>query len=205
MGTTITGSRDRSAAERVALRASMVILFTLLLGFVSQIPPFPIGRFGVPQTVQSLVVILSALHLGPRWGTVSMGLYLVVGALGAGVFSDGGAGPAVIFGQTGGYILGFVLSQPVIAWCVRRADGTPRGWGGVVLASLSGHAVVFAIGVPWLYLVRKFDSNPSVNALTVGEAFRHGCLIFIPGTIIKTAIAVAIARFSLPWAMRRVW
>ncbi len=205
MGTTLTGARDTAAAERVTLRASMIILFTLLLGFVSQIPPFPIGRFGVPQTMQTLVVILAALHLGPRWGTVSMGLYMVVGVLGAGVFSHGDAGPAVIIGQTGGYIVGFILSQPVIARCVRRPDGTPRGWGGVVVASLAGHAVVFAVGVPWLYLVRKLDASTSVNALTLGQAITHGCLIFIPGTIIKTAIAVVIARFSLPWAMRRVW
>lgn len=205
MATLAEGASTRTDAERLALRASLVVFFTLLLGFVAQLPPFPLGRFGVPQTMQSLVVILSALHLGPRWGTASMLLYLVVGALGAGVFSDGGAGPAVILGQTGGYIVGFVASQPVVAGIVRRPDGTPRGWGAVVLASLAGHAVVFAIGVPWLYFVRKMDASPSVNALTIGEAIRHGCLIFIPGTVVKTAIAVVIARFSLPWAMRRVW
>jgi len=205
MATTTHGIAPLAGTRQIALRASMITLFTLLLGFVSQLPPFPIGRFGVPQTMQSLVVILAALHLGPRWGTASMTLYLLVGALGAKAFSDGGAGLGVILGQTGGYILGFVASQPVIAACVRRPDGSPRGWGAVVLASLAGHAVVFTIGVPWLYITRKLDANPAISAITISEAVRHGCLIFIPGTIIKTAIAVIIARFSLPWAMRRIW
>lgn len=199
------GARSEEAGDTLALRIGMIGLFTLLLGIVSQIPPFPIRPFGVPQTMQSLVVILAALHLGPRWGAVSMVLYVVVGAIGAPVFSDGGAGPGVILGQTGGYIVGFIASQPVIARCVRRPDGSARGWGGIVLASLLGHAVVFACGVPWLYLVRRMDPSPDVNALTIGAAIYGGAVVFLPGTVIKTIIALLIARVSMPWAMRRVW
>lgn len=182
----------------------MVGLFALLAAIGAQIS-FPMWPFGVPQTLQTLVVILAALHLGPRWGTASMLLYLLVGALGAPLFSKGEAGFAVILGQTGGYLVGFVACQPVIARCVRRTDGSPRGWGGIVLASLLGHAVVFAIGVPWLYIVRKLDASPAINSITWADALFGGFVVFIPGTILKTIIAVLIARVSLPWAMKRLW
>lgn len=197
-------TRVRVASDSAALRAAMIGLFALLAGIGAQIQ-FPLPPFGVPQTLQTLVVILAALHLGPRWGSASMLLYIVVGALGAPVFSKGEAGLAVILGQTGGYIIGFVISQPVIAKCVRRSDGTPRGWAGVVLASLAGHAVVFALGVPWLYFVRKFGTDPTLEPITWTRAIYGGFVVFIPGTLLKTLIAVLIARASLPWAMKKIW
>ncbi len=204
MGKAIPTTGARASSDTAALRAAMIGLFVLLAAIGAQIS-FPMWPFGVPQTLQTLVVILAALHLGPRWGMASMLLYLVVGALGAPLFSKGESGLAVILGQTGGYLIGFVLCQPVIAWCVKQPDGSPRGWGGIVLGSLLGHAVVFAIGVPWLYLVRKLDQSPEINAITWSDALFGGLVVFLPGTVLKTIIAVLIARVSLPWAMSKLW
>lgn len=204
MGQALIETGRDEAAERLALRTALAGMFTLLTAIGAQIQ-FPMPPFGVPQTLQSLVVILAALHLGPRWGAASMLVYVLVGAVGVPVFSHGSAGPAVVLGQTGGYLLGFVVSQPVVAWCVRRRDGSPRGWGGIVLASLAGHAVVFALGVPWLYLVRRWDMDGGGEPITIAQAMYGGMVVFIPGTVLKTIIAVLIARAALPWAMRRVW
>lgn len=194
----------KAISDAAATRAALIGLFALLAAIGAQIS-FPMWPFGVPQTLQTLVVILAALHLGPRWGMASMLLYLLVGALGAPLFSKGESGLAVILGQTGGYLIGFVLCQPVIAWCVKKPDGSPRGWGGIVLASLLGHAVVFAIGVPWLYLVRRLDASPDINSITWSRALMGGFVVFLPGTFLKTLIAVVIARASLPWAMKKIW
>lgn len=204
MAKALTDTRARSSSDTAAMRAAMIGLFALLAGISAQIQ-FPMPPLGVPQTLQTLVVILAALHLGPRWGVLSMLIYVLVGAIGAPVFSKGGAGLAVILGQSGGYILGFILSQPVIARCVRRSDGSPRGWGAIVLASLAGHAVVFAIGVPWLYVVRTIGTDSALEALTWKDAIYGGFIVFIPATLLKTIIAVLIARASLPWAMRKIW
>jgi biotin transport system substrate-specific component len=187
------------------MRAFLVGFFMLLTAIAAQIK-VPMPPFGVPQTLQTLVVILAALHLGPRWGWMSMLLYVVIGLAGAPIFADGASGLAVLLGQTGGYLVGFVLSQPVIAWCVRRRDGSARGWLGIVLASVLGHLVVFAVGVPWLYVVRTIGAEHGANEpLTAWNAVYGGMVIFLPGMVIKCLIAMLIARAALPWAMKRVW
>lgn len=187
------------------MRAFLVGFFMLLTAIAAQIK-VPMPPFGVPQTLQTLVVILAALHLGPRWGWMSMVLYVVIGLAGAPIFADGASGVAVLLGQTGGYLVGFVLSQPVIAWCVRRRDGSARGWLGIVLASVLGHLVVFAVGVPWLYVVRTIGAEHGANEpLTPWNAVYGGMVIFLPGMVIKCLIAMLIARAALPWAMKRVW
>ncbi|MBX3361329.1 MAG: biotin transporter BioY [Phycisphaeraceae bacterium] len=203
-GQPLSGQLASTSLSAAHLRALLMGLYILLAAIGAQIA-FPLPPFGVPQTLQTLVVILAALHLGPRWGTCGMLAYIAIGAIGAPVFSKGEAGLGVVLGQTGGYLVGFVVCQPIIAACVRRPDGSARGWGGIVLGSLLGHAAIFAIGVPWLYLVRRFDASEAVNSLSIRDALYGGFVVFIPGTILKTLIAYLIARASLPWAMKRIW
>lgn len=182
------------AVDRVAveLRIAGVLLFTLLTSFSAQVA-VPMPPFGVPQTLQTLAVVLAALCLGPRLGIASMTLYFIMGAIGAGVFAEGNAGIRVILGQTGGYLLGFIACQPVVASLARRPRG-PLALN-LALASLAGHAVIFALGVPWLYAVRNTDP---ATAVTVREALFGGFVVFIPGTIIKTALAVLIGIYLIP-------
>ena len=183
-------------------RALAVVFFTLFMSLCAQIN-VPLPPFGVPQTLQTLAAVLCALCLGPRMGMASMGLYALIGAIGVPVFAQGNAGPATILGQTGGYILGFIACQPVVSRIVRRADGTIRGWGAMILATLAGHAVIFALGVPWLYAVRRLDAG--LEPITWARAIQGGLVVFVPGMIIKSALAVWIARLAAPWAARRLW
>ncbi len=178
-----------------ALRAAGVLLFAWFTFLGAQVA-IPLPPDGVPMTFQTLAVVLAALCLGPRLGMASMAVYLAAGIAGAAVFSGGGAGAAAIFGQTGGYLVGFLLCQPVITAIIRRRDGSIRGWGAMILAVLAGHLVIFAVGVPWLAAVRGFS---------LGRAIQGGFLPFIPGLIVKTALAVYLGRLAAPWASRRIW
>jgi biotin transport system substrate-specific component len=194
------------AESRLALRAFGVVLFPLLMGLTcqTQIWPWlaiPMKPLGVPLTLQTLWVLLCALSIGPRWGVLSMLGYLIVGALGVPLFSEGEAGLMTILGQTGGYLVGFAACQPVIGMIVRRRDGSVRGWGAMILAVLAGHAVIFLIGVPWLYVVRVLDGNP----LTVGQAVYGGFVVFIPAMLLKSGIAVIIGRWAAPMAAKKIW
>jgi biotin transport system substrate-specific component len=190
------------------LRAAGLVFFPLMTALTCQTHLWPwlavpMKPFGVPMTLQTLWVLLTALCIGPRFGTLAMLGYLVVGAIGVPVFSDGEAGVLTILGQTGGYLVGFALCQPVIASIVRRRDGSVRGWGALVLAVLAGHAVIFSIGVPWLFVVRTLDA--AASPISFGDAVYGGFVVFIPGMILKSAIAVLIGRWAVPWAARRLW
>lgn len=193
----------RSIAHARALAGALAMLFFTLLTALSAQVAIPMPPLGVPQTLHTLAVILAALCLGPRLGMASMGLYALVGAIGVPVFAGGNAGMATILGQTGGYILGFIACQPVVTSIVRRKDGSIRGWGALIAATLAGHGVIFALGVPWLYVVRNAD--PALEAITISQAVYGGFVVFIPGMLVKSALAVWIGRLAVPWAARRFW
>lgn len=156
----------------------------------------PLPPDGVPMTLQTLFVVLAALCLGPRAGVLSMVLYVAAGVVGVPMFAEESVGLGVILGQTGGYIIGFVACQAVVGPIVKDRDGHPRGWLAIVLAVLAAHAVVFAIGVPWLAIVRGF---------TLGRAIEGGLVPFLPGMVVKSVIAVLVGLAVAPWCVRRVW
>jgi biotin transport system substrate-specific component len=190
----LTRTADR-ALSRATLWGLGIPGFALLTAAGAHVN-VPLPPDGVPMTLQTLFVVLAALCLGPRAGSLSMLLYIAAGAVGVPLFAEGEVGLAVILGQTGGYIVGFVACQPVVGAIVKRPDGLPRGWLAIVVAVLSAHAVVFAFGVPWLAIVRGF---------TMARAIEGGLLPFLPGMVVKSVIAVLVGLAVAPWCVRRVW
>ncbi len=186
-------------ADLVTTRAQIWALgipgFALLTALGAYVA-IPLPPDGVPMTLQTLFVVLAALCLGPRAGSLSMLAYIAAGVVGVPLFAEESVGLEVILGQTGGYIVGFLACQPVVGMIVKGRDGLPRGWLAIVVAVLAAHAVVFAIGVPWLAIVRGF---------TLARAIDGGMVPFLPGMVIKSVIAVLVGLAVAPWCVRRVW
>lgn len=188
------GGRVRSLT-RTELRVFGVVGFVLLTWLSSQVA-VPMPPYGVPATLQTLAVFCAALCLGPVFGSVSMGLYVLLGLAGVPMFAEGSGGVGVVFGQTGGYLVSFLLVPWVIAPIVRRRDGSVRGWGAMSGSIVVASVLVFAVGVPWL----KF-----VGGIGWFDAWWHGCVVYWPLTLLKAVAAVWIGRIVSPWAARRVW
>jgi biotin transporter BioY len=74
----------------------------------------------VPVSLQTLVVLLSGMLLGPRLGAAAQTAYLMAGAAGLPVFAAG-LGVAYLFGPTGGYLLAFPAAA--LTWRIAA-----RGW-----------------------------------------------------------------------------
>ncbi len=135
------------------------------------VPPSP-----VPITGQTLAVVMAGAALGARRGMLSQLLYLCLGLF-LPIYSDGGSGTEVIFGATGGYIVGFIFAAGLMGWFAERGfDRNPlMAFAGFALAQLA----IFGIGVPWLH---------AFTELTWSEAIHNGFTIFIVGGLIKAAI-----------------
>ena len=188
--------------HRLLLRLASVPLMTLFIIICSQVA-IPTAPLGIPITLQTLGVLLCAMALGPRMGFASITLYLFMGIVGVGVFSEGQAGLAVLLGQTGGYLIGFLFCQPVAHALIKRPDGSVRGWLALFGAGIAVHMVIFFFGVPWLHWIRTIDTQS--EPLTWAESIKYGFLVFIPGMLLKSGIAAVLGAWLLPGVARRMW
>ena len=144
----------------------------------------PVGP--VPIVLQSLFIMLAGLLLGPRWGTASVGLYLLAGAFGLPVFAGGSGGLARFAGPTGGYLVGFLPAVYLIGR-ISRQNRRRAFWD--VLAMVLGTAVIYALGATWLKVWTQ---------LSFEKALATGVLPFLIGDALKIAAAVPITRALRP-------
>lgn len=118
-------------------------LFCALLAAASQlvIPLQP-----VPINLALLVVFLLALVLPPRLALLSVGVYLLMGAVGLPVFAGFKGGSSALFGPTGGYLLGYFLCAAVISMLREKAQALP----GRILLCVLGLVACYLPGTLWL-------------------------------------------------------
>ena len=91
----------------------------------------PIGA--IPISLANFVICLTAWLLGPKFGTLSVVIYLAIGLIGVPVFSGYGAGLAKVAGPTGGYLVGYLLLAFIGGLFIEKkqwpAGGLRRGSG----------------------------------------------------------------------------
>lgn len=91
-------------------------------------------------TMQTFGVFLTLGVLGGKWGSVSICIYLALGAVGMPVFAGFRGGLGVLLGATGGYIWGF-LASGLVYWAM---EGLCRP-----LALGAGLLVCYVCGSLW--------------------------------------------------------
>jgi biotin transport system substrate-specific component len=150
---------------------------------------FPLPFTPVPISGQTFSVLLVAAALGPRRGSASMGLYVLLGLVGLPFYADGASGPTVLFGATGGYLVGFIVASVLVGWLAsKRFD---RTMSGAFFAYVAGSSVIYVFGVLWL---------SSALGIPLVGGIQLGLLPFLVGDAIKALLAAAL----LPTAWRLV-
>lgn len=162
---------------------ALVVAFSALVALTAQVqlPWWP-----VPFTLQTLGVLITGAALGSRRGALALLLYLAEGAVGLPVFAGPPYGIARLAGPTGGYLVGFVFAAALVGWLAEH--NWDRRVSTAAAAMLLGNLVIYAFGVSWL----------AVALGDVGAAISKGLLLFIPGDLLKIAIAALV----LPGAWR---
>ena len=135
----------------------------------------PIGA--VPISLANFVICLTAWLLGPKFGTLSVVIYLALGAIGIPVFSGYGAGLAKLAGPTGGYLVGYLLLAFIGGMFIEKSKGNPVVSAvGLVL----GDAACYVLGTIWFMVLTGLDLPTSLTY----------CVIpYLPGDVIKIALA----------------
>lgn len=160
----------------------LVPLFTALVAAGAFIK-IPLGA--VPITLQTLFCFLAALLLSAKYSTLSIALYLFLGAIGLPIFTSGG-GFAALFGPTGGFLLGMLPAVCVGSLMASKKRGNILYNICVLLVM---EVFIYGIGVPYLAISRSMPMQKALMA---------GLVPFIPGDILKIAIAAISAKYLYP-------
>ena len=145
----------------------------------------------VPFTLQTFAVFFILAALGGKRGTFSILVYILLGAIGVPVFAGFSSGIGVLLGNTGGYILGFLLSGIVYLVLTKLfGERLPVQ----IIALVLGLALCYAFGTAW-FMVVYTKANGAVG---LGTVLSWCVLPFILPDLVKLALALTIARRVQP-------
>ncbi len=145
----------------------------------------PLPFSPVPVTMQVFFVLLAGSMLKSKWGGLSMVVYTLLGVAGLPVFSGGSSGLGVLLGPTGGYIFGFIIAAFFIGKLAEKTENAKKSRLAVNALNMSaGILIIYTLGISQLMLVAEIGP---------GTALALGAIPFIPGEIVKTAVAAYIA------------
>lgn len=108
----------------------------------------------VSFTLQTFGLCLTLGLLGGKWGSISIWLYLGLGAVGLPVFSGFRGGLAVLLGPTGGFLWGFALAGPVYG-LLRKLGALPAMVGALAVSYLCG-CLWYCVYAPGTSLLAAF-------------------------------------------------
>ena len=140
----------------------------------------PVPGSPVPQSLQTLAVVLVGALFGPVRGAVALCAYLAAGAVGLPVFAGGAAGIAALVGPTAGYLWSFPVGAALAGLAARPAveRGVRPGALLIIAGALAAHAAVLAAGSWWLS-----------TRIGADAAWSSGVAPFLWGAVVKSALA----------------
>lgn len=160
----------------------LAALFAALTAWAAQIRFFLPGIPNVPVTLQVLAVCLAGGLLGPVYGTVSLTIYLLLGAVGLPVFAGFKSGLGVLVGPTGGYLWSYPAAAAVVGLLAPLAQRPSVLRTG--LAMLAGLGVIYLGGAGWAIAI---GGNGFMKVLTAWV------LPFVPLDLVKVAVAASVS------------
>ncbi len=147
----------------------------------------------VPFTLQTMGVFLAIGLLGGKRGSLSVLIYVLLGAVGLPVFSGFKGGLGALLGTTGGYIIGFIASA-LIMWLIEKLTEKLSAKDKKIAAIISifsmliGLIVCYAFGTAWFMVVYANTKEPISLMTCLGW-----CVFpFVVPDLIKIALAYVL-------------
>ena len=177
-------SKSKVTKNRAFIYDLVLIAISAALITVCSWISIPLGP--VPFTLQTMAILAVMLTCGGRRGTISILVYLVMGACGIPVFAGFKGGVTSLIGPTGGFLVGFLIAG-LIYWLLEKLifkklmTSTVKTWIFGAINSVIFEVVLYIVGVIWFMTVYAAKTGP----IGLGAVMTMCVIPFIIPDIVK--------------------
>ena len=227
MKTTTINDTNNNKAHNSSSTKMLILaaIFTAVNVVCAQIQ-IPIAP--VPISLATFAIFLTAGLLGHKYGSLSLIVYVLLGAIGVPVFAGFSGGFGIITGPTGGYIIGYIFTAFITgaiidSYMAKSAAGEPVAGemtrAGEPATVESAHAAESAGAParrrsvpPYPVLILAMIAGLAACYLlgtiwfihltgwTIGKALMTCVVVFLPGDALKIILAAILIRKLYPAA-----
>ena len=157
-------------------KAYPIVLVGVFVAIISICAWISIPMVPIPITLQTLGIFITASILGAKLGTVSIIIYILLGAVGLPVFSNFTGGFGILLSPTGGFIIGFIFTALTVGIITSFKNSILTN----TLAMLLGLLLCYTFGTVWYCIYANVDFITAVLICVVP---------FLIGDAVKIATA----------------
>ncbi len=180
---TMTRTEQQVGFASTGIRNFLIVIGASILMALCAPIAIPLPFSPVPIAIQPHLCLFLGALLGSKRGALAMMAFIAQGAFGLPVFAKGMAGLAILFGPTGGYLLGYIVGAYVTGYLVERTKGE-RTMKTMFFAMAVGNIIMYVLG--WMYLSRFIGMS---------KALMLGVLPFLIGDVLKLSLAGRALRY----------
>lgn len=162
-------------------RLTFIALFTVLT-YIAGFITIPLGA--VPITLQTVMVILTAVLLKPTDAAIAMTLHLFLKLM--------LGGGQIILAPSFGFLIGFIVAASVASLYLHKQAITSFT---LAIAVLLAALLPYLIGLPYMVFILNIKGGAGFSLM---ELLQMGFFIFIPGDSLKALLSYVIAKRLLP-------
>lgn len=179
---------------KLHFKAHDILISLALVGLTALLAQIrvPLPFSPVPISGQTLAVFLTAALLSPKKAFFTQLAYITLGGLGLPIFAHFSFGLAILFGPTGGYLIGFPFCALLASYMIRQFESQKHKklFMSLIFAS-SGLLTIFTLGLIQLHI---WTTNTMPES-TIMTTLQIGLIPFIPGLIFKSVVAQGLCLF----------
>ena len=161
----------------ISNKSILKIIFAILTIALSAQVTIPLGS--IPITGQTLSILIWAFFLSPTESFLALTLYLVTGFLGLPVFADGASGLDKLTSRSGGFLVGFCFSAPIVSYFYQKAKINALHF--IITWTAIGTLIILVFGVGRLSMLYGFE-----------KGLEYGFLPLWKGALIKIILGSII-------------
>ena len=167
------------------LNVKQMALTAMMAALISVLAPIAIPLAGgVPVSLATLAVMLAGALLKEKLGTLATLIYILIGMIGLPVFANYSSGAAIVFGMTGGYIIGYLPLAYITGLVYRRYSGEKPNTAALAAGMVLGTVVLYALGTVWFM---------KSTGMTLAASMAACVIPFLPGDVLKMVVVAILA------------
>lgn len=171
-----------------------LIFVALMAALICVLAPMSIpgsSVSGVPITLGTFALYLTAAVLGHKKGTLCVVIYLLLGAVGVPVFAGWTAGFQKFASASGGYLVGYL---PLVFVAGLLIESRPNNTYIYFIGMIAGTALCYLLGTLWMAFLLKMNLQ---------AAFMAGVVPYIAGDCVKI-FAAAMLGYPLRRGVKKI-
>ena len=137
---------NTNSKQKFLIIGAMLAAFTAICSWIT----IPLPFTPIPINLATFAVMLTGALIGPKYGAYSTITYVILGAVGAPVFSGFSGGVGIIAGPTGGFIIGYIFCAVVVGLLTRK-DNFKEKWQ-LALSFTAGTITCYVFGLFWFII-----------------------------------------------------